>query len=422
MNSSHVITVFEHSRLNIGEQGFDTHHFESLVKYNDLHKGKYFNIGYKKVIFKSYVGLIQVGNKTIEILPKADRNTNDDERNVTKWQKALLFMLSRAGYIKINETSNALQHTQNANLLDIYLRTFLQEVERLVHKGLVKKYKKAQANLSVVKGRLLIGKQLQHNLLHKERLFTEYTSYTKDNLYNRILKSALEIVADISFKSDIVHAAKRLLLYFEDVESWRQDASDFGELKLDRKTFVYKDALVLAEMIILNYCPAFKAGQQQILALLFNMNILFETFIYKILKATEEQFYQNELCVTAQNSRQFWNNHTIRPDILITFKKRNIEQRLIIDTKWKIVNEGYPSIRDLQQMFTYNVQFNSIHAILLYPSTGQSNNGKKDYNISESKNDFLHSCEMYFAELFDCEQVDKNLGKKIIDYLLDINK
>jgi 5-methylcytosine-specific restriction enzyme subunit McrC len=419
MNRNNVISVFEHSRLNIGEQGFDAGHFESLVKYNDLHQGKYFNVGYNKVTFKSYVGLIQVGNKTIEILPKADRNS--DENNVSKWQRALLYMLCKAGYIKINETSSALQHTQNANLLDVYLRAFLQETEQLIHKGLVKKYKKAQANLSVLKGRLLIGKQLQHNLLHKERFFTEHTSYTRDNLYNRILKSALDIVADISFKSDIVHDAKRLLLYFEDVEPWKQDISDFGKLQLDRKTFVYKDALVLAEMIILNYCPSFKSGQQQVLALLFDMNVLFEKFIYKTLKEMESEFGENDLSVTAQNSQLFWAHKTIRPDILVTFKKGEAIRSVIIDTKWKIVDEDYPSDRDLQQMFTYNIQFNSNHAILLYPSTGQNNVGKKAYSISKGAKDFTHYCEMYFFKMFDLPdtKMTKATAVELLEHIIN---
>ena len=420
MSRNNVISVFEHSRLNIGEQGFDTRHFESLVKYNDLHQGKYFNIGHKKVTFKSYVGLIQVGDKTVEILPKADRNTSN-ESTVSKWQMALLFMLRIAGYIKINEASNALQHTQNTNLLDIYLRAFLQETEQLIHKGLVKKYKKAQANLSVLKGRLLIRKQLQHNLLHKERFFIEHTSYIRDNLYNRILKSALEIVTDISFKSDIVNDAKRLLLYFEDVAPWKGNISDLDKLKLGRKTFVYKDALVLAEMIILNYCPAFKSGQQQVLALLFDMNVLFEKFIYKTLKKMESEFGQSELSVTAQNSQLFWAHKTIRPDILVAFRKGDATQSVIIDTKWKIVDEDYPSDRDLQQMFTYNIQFNSNHAILLYPSIGQNNVGKKAYGVSKGTRGFTHSCEMYFMELFEpsLNIIDRNFGRKFISYIIN---
>lgn len=421
MNRNNVISVFEHSQLGVGEQGFETHHFDSLVKYNDLHKGKYFSIGYKKVTFKSYVGLIQIGNKTIEILPKADRNNNGDKKNISKWQQALLFMLRKAGYIKINAASNALQHTQNDNLLDIYLRTFLQDVEHLVHNGLVKKYRKTQTNISVLKGRLLIGKQLQQNILHKERFFTEHTSYTRNNLYNQILKSALEIVTDISLKCDIVHDAKRLLSFFEDVDSCKQDASDFGKLNLDRKTFAYKGALVLAEMIILNYCPAFKSGKQQVLALLFDMNVLFEKVIYRTLKEMENEFWENELTVTAQNSQPFWAHKTIRPDILVTFKKGGSKHSVIIDTKWKIVDEDYPSDRDLQQMFTYNVQFNSGRAILLYPFIGQNNAGKKAYSVSEGIKDFSHSCEMYFLELFAPLQnvINKDLGQKFISYVIE---
>ncbi|WP_212005314.1 McrC family protein [Chitinophaga sp. HK235] len=420
MNPNNVISVFEHSRLSIGEQGFETRHFDRLVKYNDQHKGKYFTIGYKMVIFKSYVGLIQIGDKVIEILPKADKKNNGGKKDILKWQGALLLMLQKAGYIKLNQTTNAFQHTRNTSLLDVYLRTFLQEVEKLIHGGLVKKYKRVQANLPVLKGRLLVEKQLKYNILHKEHFFTEHITYSRDNLYNRILKSALEIITNTSLTVDITQDARQLLLYFEDIESWKGIPSDFDKLKFDRKTFAYKDALVLAEMIILNYCPAFKAGQQQVLALLFDMNALFEKFIYKMLKEAEGEFQERELSVTAQNSQLFWAHKTIRPDILIQFRREDIEYRVVIDTKWKIVDENYPSDHDLRQMFTYNVQFNSDHAILLYPSIGQANRGKEAYSTSERIKGFSHACEMYFIELFDVSEgvIDRKIGKKFLDYLI----
>lgn len=184
---------------------------------------------------------------------------------------------------------------------------------------------------------------LEYNLLHKERFYSEHTTYNRDNPHNQALKTALEIIANVALTSDIVQGAKQLLLYFEDVSSWKDIATNFDQLKLHRKTFDYKDALALAEMIMLNYCPAFRSGQQQVLALLFEMNVLFERFIYKMHKGAEDEFGQNELSVTAQNRQQFWILKTNRLDILISPKRGATVHRVIIDNKWKIADEDNPS-------------------------------------------------------------------------------
>ncbi len=166
------IVVFEHSTLHIDEQGFKKAHFDALVKFNDQHDSKFFVPGLNKIKFKSYVGVIQAGDKTIEILPKADNNINEaDPELIDKWQKSLLCMLRKAGFIKLNETENASQRLQCHNLLDIYIYTFLKEVEGLVHRGLIKKYQLVRKNQTALKGRLLINQQIQYNYIHKERFY-----------------------------------------------------------------------------------------------------------------------------------------------------------------------------------------------------------------------------------------------------------
>jgi 5-methylcytosine-specific restriction enzyme subunit McrC len=342
MSSNKPIVVFEHSRLFINDEGFEKRHFDALAKFNDLHKSKYFEIGHQKITFKSYVGVIQAGSRVIEILPKADNLDEESDGTKNKWQHALLYMLKTAGYIKLNQTNQLDQHTSSENLMDIYLHAFLKEVEQLIHAGLVKKYKRIRANQTAFKGRLLIEKQLQHNVIHKERFYTEHTTYNRDNLLNRILKTALKIIRETSFNSRIKTEAAKSLLYFEDILPWQGNESDFKKIKLDRKALPYKYALELAKMIILNYCPDMKSGKQHVLALLFDMNRLFEKFVFRMIKRLEEQFKEYDLLVTAQNSRTVWGHKTIRPDIVLTFKKANNNRlfKTIIDTKWKIADEG----------------------------------------------------------------------------------
>ena len=81
MNNSSLITVFEHERLYVDGKKFTAEHFNKLTLYNEEHQHTYFDIGYQMVKFKSYVGVIQMDNLTIEILPKADKASKGVEKN-----------------------------------------------------------------------------------------------------------------------------------------------------------------------------------------------------------------------------------------------------------------------------------------------------------------------------------------------------
>ena len=186
-----IAQVFEHGTLAVGEQGFHASHFAALVRYNDRHGCAFFAVGHHRLHFGSYVGVIQVGNLAIEILPKLD---NDPSADPAKWQRALLQMLRRSGLLAIESGPEADLHRRRSPLVDIYLDAFLSEVERLTHGGLVKRYRLTQGNLHKLKGRILFPQHIRHNALRQERMFTAHETYDRDNPFNRILKSALAIV------------------------------------------------------------------------------------------------------------------------------------------------------------------------------------------------------------------------------------
>ena len=74
MQSRNNISVFEHQRLYVGENGFKQTHLDALLKLNEYHDGNYFEPIAKGIKFNQYVGVIQVDGLTIEINPKADKN------------------------------------------------------------------------------------------------------------------------------------------------------------------------------------------------------------------------------------------------------------------------------------------------------------------------------------------------------------
>ncbi len=121
------------------------------MQYNERHGNRFFDVGHNRIHFRNYVGVIQVGNLTIEILPKADK-TPESPAQKQKWQRALVEMLRKSGFIRLVSVSDARLRLRSSSLLDIYFESFLAEVEDLVHHGLVRKYRQTRENLPALKG------------------------------------------------------------------------------------------------------------------------------------------------------------------------------------------------------------------------------------------------------------------------------
>lgn len=156
---------------------------------------------------------------------------------------------------------------------------FLTEVEHLTHSGLAKRYRVTEGNLYKLKGRIQFAQHLRRKLLHRERMFTAHQVYDRDNPFHRILKCALGIVGNLAVRPSPGSRAAASLLWFEQVADARITADTFDRLRFDRNTERYCRALQLARLIILNYSPDLRGGHEHIIAILFDMNKLFERFI-----------------------------------------------------------------------------------------------------------------------------------------------
>jgi len=189
-----LIQRFEHDCLLIDEEGFLREHWEALANYNGKYKNRFLTLLPYGVKFNEFVGVIQVGNLTIEILPKIDRQGG----NKADWQSILLDMLKECHWMQVFAHQKAsLRHKQHS-ILDAYLEIYLDACERLLHEGLVKKYRKEAKNLKVWKGKLNFTQNIRQNLVHKERFFTEHDVYDRDNIFNQILLKALKIIPNLT--------------------------------------------------------------------------------------------------------------------------------------------------------------------------------------------------------------------------------
>jgi 5-methylcytosine-specific restriction enzyme subunit McrC len=170
----------------------------------------------------------------------------------------------------------------------------------------------------------------------------------------------------------------------------------------------------IAKMLLLNYRPDITSGTENVMAILFDMNTLWEEWVYRRLKREEGAF---SITVLRQQSTDFWKGEhlprhkTIRPDIVI---KTADGKTIIIDTKWKLVNDLTPADDDLKQMFVYNLYWQCSQSILLYPATDEGASRLGNYVQLPQLGGASTSCRIITQSIFKDGKIDADFGKRIL--------
>jgi 5-methylcytosine-specific restriction enzyme subunit McrC len=371
-----LIQVFEYETLRIdkGDNRISPSILKALHSFYGENGVPYYTLIHNGVRFNEYVGVFQIDGTTIEVLPKADRN--DDK---SYWQKMLISMLQSVGIFDIHVPSSASLQLKVNSIMDLYFELFINELEFLMHQGLVKKYRKTEANQNALKGGLNFPKHISKNIIHKERFFVNYTTYDKDHKIHQILFKALKVLNQINTNNSLNSRIGSLMLDFPEVSDIKIAESLFDKLFFDRKTISYKSAIDIAKLILMNYHPDLSKGRNDVLALMFDMNLLWEQFVYKSLyrhKKKEEELH-------AQHVRDFWKPQSgykskMKPDIVL--KNKITGKSIVLDTKWKNLNGSNPSPEDLRQMFVYMKYFNANKVALIYPGVETKISSGKYFN------------------------------------------
>lgn len=360
------IQRFEHTKLLIGQESFDERHWKALASYNQRNGNRFFTTLHNGILFNQYVGVLQVDNLTIEVLPKVDRS----ETNKEKWQAVLLEMLRECHWMQVYAHQDASLRIKHNSILDAYLEIFLDACERLLRGGLVKKYRQQEANLFALKGKLKFAEHINRNVVHQERFYTTHGVYDRNNLFNRILLKALRIIPKLTRSPLLKDKLGRLLLSFPEMDDINVSAKTFDNLVFDRKTERYKPVLEIAAMLLLNYRPDITGGRNHVLAILFDMNELWEEYFLRRLRRSLPEGWG----LKGQPRKAFWvseklnTSKVIKPDIFLTDMYDN---KVILDTKWKTPQNDIPADADLKQVFVYNEYWGAKLGILVYPQPEQ---------------------------------------------------
>lgn len=362
------ITVFEHQAIKINDivsgVKFCADKLKALQSYYGDKGVPYFSLTHNGIRFNEHVGVIQVGKLLIEVLPKAD-NSKASEDEETKWRNTLIGMLRAVHGFEINTTSESALKIKPNTILDLYFSLFIKEIAFLLHSGLAKKYRQTEGNVCALKGNLLFGKHIQKNITHGERFYVRHTVYDVGHLLHIILYKTLNLLKMINTDNRLQGKIASLLLSFPPMPDIKISGAIFSKIEYNRKTQRYKKAIDIAKMLLLQYHPDLSSGRNNVLALMFDMNVLWEQFVYVSLR--KHKGIGN--IVTAQPLKDFWKPEAgrkskMKPDIVF---EKTTGDKIVLDTKWKNLNGYNPSPDDLRQMFVYYEYYEANKVGLIYP-------------------------------------------------------
>lgn len=401
-----VLRVYEHQLLRVGDRvgalSFTEQHFESLVRFATQRGERFFSIGHKSVRLRQYVGVISTDSCTLEILPKIDAHIGEPA-----WQQVLIDMLHACRFLRPEALGDSLLELRQGHLLDWYLDTFFAELEGLLRRGLLHAYNRTKQNGNVLKGQLKFAEQIKHNYIRQDRFFVSFDQYSDRHRANLLIGAALQLLERLPMAPERLLRLRRLRAAFPAPgpahSLWHTEDAPAFDRKLER----YHYALLIARHIIRHQQPDVRAGRQHGLALLFDMNLLFEEFIYQQLR----QWLPKGVTLERQQSLVFWEGNRLRPDLVV----QSPEGRLVIDTKWRVLAAGKPTADELRQIYVYCDYFGADTGVLLYPMAGRQNKQQTRAFAPVPGRAGMRYCRVQFASVFDNNgRLNREIGRDLL--------
>jgi len=371
-----VVTALEHQALPITEDGLGASltraEAERLARLAESRPG-FCELGARQVRLAQYAGIVGLGDRVLEVLPKVD----DSASSAEECRGVLLRLLGRTERFAHFRHQAAGQHLRQVPLLEVFIATFFDSVATLARGGLLRQYQPRHEDVAVVRGRIDLGRQFGANANRPDRLDCHFDELTADNPWNRVLKKALRCTRAWIRRADLHRRWAELMGVLDDVDDSGLAVGELDQLQFTRQAERYRDAVDWARWIIACLAPSLRAGAHEAPALLFDMNKLFESAVAAELRLQVRRM--PGLSVDAQDNSRFLgllvngeheeSAYRLKPDLVL---RRSAAVLCIADTKWKRVpvdrrGRLMPAEEDVYQMLAYAAAFGCPELRLIYP-------------------------------------------------------
>ncbi len=302
------------------------------------------------------VGVLSTPEATVEILPKIDRSDSAVRR-------ALVHMLSVAYRLPVADGELTRLADQDETLLEFLVGVFADRLLTAVRRGLPHRYRRRQDDLSLLRGRLDIRRQIARHAVRSDLLACEFDELSVDTPLNRVLKATVVRLRSIARHPANARKLTELSARFEFVGESRDPLRE--PVTLDRTNITFHRLYAWSRLFLSARWQSTTTGTSTGVALLFPMNDLFEAFVGRAMQSvlppgSTRLQHTDRHALTERDQSLF----ALRPDIVVNGD-------IVIDTKWKELVPGEQILgveqSDIYQMLAYAHAYEASRVVLLYP-------------------------------------------------------
>ncbi|MCL4534916.1 MAG: McrC family protein [Chloroflexi bacterium] len=332
-----------------------------------------------------FVGVVRLGTRTIQVLPKTYRSedTGDRTAHIRDATRNLLYMLAYVGSLSVREQELVPLLQRDLDWFEILTHLFASHLAEEWKRGAHRTYQSNDDELPILRGKWRVGEQLRR-LERQHTLCVTYDEFTTDNPLNQVFRFVTERLWHLTRD-----AGNRELL--ADLRQWMDDVALAPAMNvtaasptlITRLNQRFAPLLNLARLFLDGSSLQMAAGDVANFSLMFDMNSLFEAFAVAFisrhrLDVLPDSLQTGDLLPQSRGvarwlaRREDTQVFKLRPDLVV---RSQGSCPLLLDAKYKQLNPRDVALGvgqdDFYQMHAYAQCYDCSRIVMLYPQTAE---------------------------------------------------
>jgi 5-methylcytosine-specific restriction enzyme subunit McrC len=389
MKQNNSKIFYEYKDKTFEDAGLEPQEADALESFLARKKlSEVFSFSRSKITAKNYVGVLKYKKHQFEILPKLLAKKENDSQSILE---NLFHMLSYTRKLDIKTTDIAKLAKNKNHFLEVLIGIFANSLYENLLRFIPKNYVLQEENLAYLKGKLRFNENVKYNSINKARFYCEYDEFCEDNLLNQLFYYVSVMLSKITSNEDNKKRLKQIINLYSDVSFIEITSEKIRNLKLSRIQMNFEKPFNLAKMFIEQSSVEMSSRKFKTIALVWDMNLLFEEFIYEFIRKNFKDIkveYQKKAGMIKESyfrqgeewQKKRTKSKITRSDIVITLNpEAENEQKIIIDTKYKELDKLQSNFAsaDFYQVLAYKQLHSkkgySPEVVLLYPQSLSEN-------------------------------------------------
>lgn len=333
-------------------------------------------LGRRGLCARGVVGVIATPECQLEVLPKIGEYEKDSVDDATLRER-LIQMIAVAHDIRIDARGITSLGWQRDTILEILIRLYCSKLADAVRQGLPQQYKDHEDDLPTLRGRLNVMRQFSTLAVSPQKLACQFDARSPDIALNQVMRATIGKLSRLAQASDNLRILHELRLRYADIPEVALGALRWDRIVLDRTSTRWRELVDMAKLILDDRHQQTTAGPTTGYALLFEMNVLFEKYVGRLLaralanrtgwnvSAPARGASGNLHCLYHEKAGRF----ETRPDLIV---RQDGKIACILDTKWKRIKDADDSKQgvdqaDVYQLMAYGQLYKCDNIVLVYP-------------------------------------------------------